>query len=386
MAIRIEHGGAGTSPAAGQLLAATGQQELTRQQQQRQFDVSTVEGAVSREQRESQFERGLTQQRGLQASQAIDQAARLAEQLSSRRDAQMQQIDAQADLQRQSADEAAAKMALEFGLEGQIKEQEFDRTMKEKQEEARLQANQWDVQFSAKQRQDIARNNQAKQAVATALRRGEISPEEAQAMSLKIDMETAGIEPSMVPAAADRWTGAEEEGPGMVFRNKAGGYDYRNKEGEARLHTKYEETPEGIEAAEKAKLQATEVVRQQTIADAELKRSQTEADNRAKAILEEMNREVSTGVIGDDGKMGTTTVGYEQAVKNVNQAYGVGRQQEIEQQQVEQQVEQIIQQQLQRQGGSVFYMPRQNSKKWYDEQDPGTIFIRDGKQYMKPLR
>lgn len=339
MAIRIEHGGAGTSAAAGQLLAVTGQQELSRQQQQRQFDVGTIEGAVTREQQESQFERGLSQQRGLQANQAANQAAGLTQQLDQQRTMQMQQIDAQASRQREAADDATARIAMQFGLEGQIREQEFNRAIKQKQESARLQADEWEFRYTTQQRQEIAKFNQARQAIKSS---EGISPEEKQAMLLKLDMQQAGMEPSMIPAAADRPKFEEGKPANSTYFTDGGAEMQVMLDGSVKMITRSDQNVKYLQAKQKAesqaKIQAAEIVQQQTIAAAELKAKQARDSDIAKVRMELLQSEVPTGAIdasgfrveGEPGKPEMRFRSLDEVNALINQAYGGGRQQETQ--------------------------------------------------------
>lgn len=134
MPIKVSYGGGRGSDTAGQILAQAGiasQDRAAREAAQR-MDLAQREGAQIR-------------------------------QLSQQRDMQMAQIDAAADRQRQAADDATARTAMQFGLDQQLQEQEFNRAMQVKQQEARLAAEQWEYKYSAKDRMDIARDNQALQ-------------------------------------------------------------------------------------------------------------------------------------------------------------------------------------------------------------------------------
>lgn len=251
MAIKVQHGGRG-SDTAGRIIAQAGQRSLDRQQ-------DDARRRLDRQQSDAQLSQRLGQQR----------------------DMQMQQIGAAADRQRQAADEAAAQTAMQFGLEGQIKEQEFDRTIKMKQEEARLQANKFDYEFSQKSKQKIARINQAKQDLRTNLN---FSQEEIGAGLRDLDRQLLGITEDAIPAREGKWTGDPKEAPGKAWVNASGGMSKRDKDGVEALFLKPAEMAEAIAAVAKAKIETAKVERAQAV-----------EDNDTRVRLELLKEELSTG-------------------------------------------------------------------------------------------
>ena len=208
MGINVQHGGQG-GVSAGQLIASAGQRNLDRQQ------------------RDAQFSQRLKQQR----------------------DMQMVQIDAQADLQRQAADDAMARTAMRAGLDEHIREQEFDRSLMKMKEQARLQASQWEYQYTAKQRQEIAKFNNARQAIQN--NRSWSSEEKAQALKL-IDLQQANIKPAMMPRDPSKPVFPDGQGVGEMWKDERGATVTRTTDGEVKLLVRPDQTPEYLAQKQKA--------------------------------------------------------------------------------------------------------------------------------------
>ena len=161
MAINVQYGGQGGTT-AGQIIAQAGQANLQREQQQNM----------------------------------------LSQQLQQQREMQLVQIGAQADMQREAADKAFAQTALQHGLQGELQEQMFDQTVQKMQEGAKLEAQQFDYQFTAKQRQQIAAYNNARQTISGS---DNFSPDEKKLALQQIDLEQANIKPQSMPSNKYKW-------------------------------------------------------------------------------------------------------------------------------------------------------------------------------------
>lgn len=160
-------------------------------------------------------------QAGRLAVQLDAQQTRQTQELSARRGMQMAQIEAQADRDKEAADTAYARTALAAGLEGKIQEQQFDNQMESLQEGARVKANQFEYQFTTKQRQEIAKFNDARQMINS---NSAFSLEEREAALRAIDLQQAGITPSMVPADPDKPQFTKGREPGKTWRDEAGNW------------------------------------------------------------------------------------------------------------------------------------------------------------------
>jgi hypothetical protein len=164
--------------------------------------------------------------------------------LKQQRQMQQVEIDARADIQKQSADEAMARTALQHGLDKQLQEEEFDRNMATMKEQARIQAQQWEYQYTAKQRQDIARFNNAKQAIMDS---DNFSPEEKQAALSQIELQQANIQPSMMPRDPGKPIYPDGQGVGEMWKDNNGSLVSRNANGEVKLIQRNDQGPEHFE-------------------------------------------------------------------------------------------------------------------------------------------
>lgn len=248
MPINVLHGGQ-AGPVAGQIIAQSGQADLARQQQQSQ----------------------------------------LTQQLQAHRDAQMADISARADFQRQAADEAMARTALQHGLDGQIREQEFDRTLTKMQEQARLQASQWEYQYNAQQRQEIAKFNTARQAINSS---DQWAPEEKAAALKMVDLQQANIKPAMMPRDPSKPVYPDGQGIGQTWADQQGSIVARTKDGDIKLIQRYDQGPE----AAKLKTQA------------ETERKQFEAQEKREQKLLGLRLKLATEDVSDgkDGRRART--------------------------------------------------------------------------------
>jgi len=165
--------------------------------------------------------------------------------LRAAREKQIRDIEARADLEKQSADDAMKRTALEAGLGQQMQEQEYDLAISKMQEQAKIAANQFEYKFDAGQRQEIARLNNARRAVQSSTR---FSPEEKEIALRQIDMQQAQIEPSAFPADPNKLQFEEGKEPGKVWRGEDGSILTTDPEtGMSKLIQRWDQGPEAAE-------------------------------------------------------------------------------------------------------------------------------------------
>jgi hypothetical protein len=213
MPIEVRHGGEG-GEAAGQIIAQAGQAQLARDQQLI-----------------------------LQANQ-----------LKQQRDLQQAQIDAHAELQKQAANQAYARTALEHGLDRQIREDDFQNKLEGMKEQARVQASQWEYQYTAQQRQQIAKFNNARQAIQSS---ASFSPQEKLEATRLIDAQQAGITPAMVPSLRPRDPDGHD--PGKMWTDEMGNVVGKDASGNPKLILRYDQSPKYQEMKLKAEQEKAEV-------------------------------------------------------------------------------------------------------------------------------
>ena len=176
MAITVAHGPQSTSTVAGQIIARAGQADLQRR----------------------------------------EQAAMQANQLNQQREMQMRQIAEQADRQKQAADDAYARTALQAGLEGELREREFERSILRIQEQAKAQASQWEYRYSTQQRQEIARLNAADNTVESDPKFSDSEKQQWRHISIA---KRAGINPNAFPRDPDKPVYPEGQGVGDFYES-----------------------------------------------------------------------------------------------------------------------------------------------------------------------
>lgn len=204
---------------------------------------------IAREQEET-----ARKQRNFLEVQAREQSDRqLTQQLRQQREMQHKDIQARSDLQRQSADEAMARTAMQFGLDGQIREDEFNREMAQAQEQARIQAEQWEWRYSAQDRQEIARLNNADRAMAN---NPDFSEEEKQEYRRISQYKRAGITGSMVPRDPNKPTYAKGREPGMEFQDKGGNWHIVQPDGVTKMTLRWDQGPEAAKMKYEAEIAA----------------------------------------------------------------------------------------------------------------------------------
>lgn len=127
-----------------------------------------------------------------------------AKELSAQRDIAMREIDARADREKESADNAMKRVAVRAGLQGELQEQEYDRRVLELQEKAKVDASQFKFEINAKDRHELAKLNNAESEVRKLVADGEWNQEEGvQALQL-IERKRMGIGPTAYPADLDK--------------------------------------------------------------------------------------------------------------------------------------------------------------------------------------
>ena len=247
MPIEVQHGGQ-AGPVAGQIIAQAGQNELNRQQEDKN----------------------------------------LANQLANQRAMQLQEIQAHADLQRQAADDAFARTAQAHGLDQQIKQDEFDKTLKLKQKQAENDANQWEYKYTAQQRQEIAKYNTARQTINSS---NLWSPAEKDAALQMIDLQQVGIKPAMMPRDPSKPVYEEGKGPGDLWVDATGATVTLDKDGRTpKLIQRYDQGPDAqaqkLKAAQDQKIRDAQAKHEEKIQDAQAKREEKLLDMRLKLATE----------------------------------------------------------------------------------------------------
>lgn len=116
-------------------------------------------------------------------------------QLDADRNVKIKEIDAQADRDKQAADDAMKRLAVQAGLQSELQEQEYDREVKMLQEKAKADAQQMKYKFSIQQKQEIAKYNNAEASVRKSVQEGSFSSEEGETALKKIAQMRAGLKP-----------------------------------------------------------------------------------------------------------------------------------------------------------------------------------------------
>jgi hypothetical protein len=224
--------------------------------------------------------------------------------LGAQRDMQMEQIEARAEMQKQAADTAYKRTALAAGLQGKLKEQQLDNELTKLQETARLEAEQFEYEFTTKQRQEIAKFNEARQRIG---RDPNFSEDERAAATRAIDLQQAGIHPSLMPRDPNKPTFAEgrepgaawkdpEITPGATFQTKIGS----NGQPEVGLLVRPDQTPEYKEMEIQAEREKAMVLRRQKWED-ERRRYEIELDKLEVPIVEEAKEGGWLGIGAEEG-------------------------------------------------------------------------------------
>lgn len=167
MAIKFQYGGGAAGSAAGQIIAQAGQGNLNREAQERQAAAARAE-----------------------------QSQRLAAQIDASRESQMRAIDAQADRDRQSANQATMRAALDAGLGREMQEREYELRLEEARGKAEAKAKETKLEYSAESKRELSKINAGRGALTRAFSAGRFSREELDRGMQELDMTEAGIEPS----------------------------------------------------------------------------------------------------------------------------------------------------------------------------------------------
>jgi len=223
MAIEVRHDVPAGAAAAGAALAGAGLGAL------RQWEARRRAGEII-------VQNDAAQMRQLQALNAQSQI-------------QQQSIQARAQLQQQAAQQAMEQTALRAGLGEKLQEQRFGQELQQMHEAARIQASQVEYQYTAQQKREFAKLNQARQAI---MQSREFSPVEKREALRQLDLQQAGIEPSMMPR--DPQAAAEEQFAQAFVDENTGalmGFDRSNR---PRMLVAPDKMPEAVEAQRKHEL------------------------------------------------------------------------------------------------------------------------------------
>lgn len=144
-------------------------------------------------------------------------------------------------------------------MQARLKEQQFalPLEMEKLQAEAKAKAENWKFEYTAKQRQQIAQFNDARQQIQNNPR---FSPVEKAAAIRQIDMQQANIKPSMMPADPNQFKWPEGTGPGMTWQDPGSGSllsGEMDKDGQPiiKLIQRFDQGPEGMKLKESAAIQ-----------------------------------------------------------------------------------------------------------------------------------
>ena len=217
------------------------------------------------------------------------QAARQTQQLQAQRAGQMEQIKAQADRQREAADTAFARTALAAGLEENIQEQEFDNRMAGLQEQARIKANQFEYEFTTKDRNRIAKLNEGDQIMSDP-RFNDFDRMEWQRIKAQ---ELAGITPKPRPVDPNKQTFPPGTGPGILTEGKNGSVTTIDKDGIQKVIVRPDQTVEFAEMKHKQALELKKV-------EVDLKQADTYRAAKLKLLMETVQEAVVGGKGGEE--------------------------------------------------------------------------------------
>ncbi len=239
-----------------------------------------------------------------QGGTSVERAA----QLKAAREGQMREIDAQANRDKEAADQALKVIALKTGLGQEMQEQEYDMEVKKMQEKARIDANQFEWKMSAQDRQEVAKINNASSQVRKLVASGEWSQEEGEQAEQMLQRKRMGIEPSAYPADLNKPPPPQES----IFVGPDG-----NTYAPARTVSKVGDWRYTREAMEQQRQQ-----------DASQKRIDSEIDLRAKLAVVTISAETP----GEGGKVLKSTRPYkpEEIDKMVEGVFGAPQQQQRE--------------------------------------------------------
>jgi len=195
------------------------------------------------------------------------------DQLAQQRNLQQADIQARAQMQSQAADFALDRMAVQAGLSRELQEQRYEQEITRIREQARAAASQWESRFTAQQRREIARLEQGKQQIMSS---DSFSDDEKMRAVQGIEMQMAGIQPSLVPKDPNKIQFPEGRSPMEPWVDESTGslmgYD---RSGNPRVLVSPEKMPEYLEAQKQQERQDAERERQHAI-EADRRRTLTE--------------------------------------------------------------------------------------------------------------
>ncbi len=176
-----------------------------------------------------------------------DQFAMQAEELKAARDNQMRDIDARADREKQSADEAMKRVAVQGGMATEMEEQEYDNEVKKIQEKAKADAQKFKWGFGPDVKRRMAKDNMDLQAIQDAMEEGRIDEEQGEAEIQRINRKLEGYQATAMPADPDR---RPDPGSTMWTDPVTGDRMRVGRSGTDEVATKWKDTKEGLQIAQ----------------------------------------------------------------------------------------------------------------------------------------
>jgi hypothetical protein len=113
--------------------------------------------------------------------------------------------------------------------------------LEKKREEAKIAADQFEAEYTAKQKRDIAKLNSGRQQV---INSQTLTDEEKEAALKVIDLEIAGVKPDLIPKEKSQFP--EGRGPGAIWTEEDGSLWSRDMDGTPRQHD-FAKTKQGVE-------------------------------------------------------------------------------------------------------------------------------------------
>jgi hypothetical protein len=222
-----------------------------------------------------------------------------AQQLREQREMQMTQIEAQADRQKQAADDAMARTALQFGLDKEMREEEFDRQMTGAREEARLQAEQFEYRYTTKQRMEFAKWDNIDRMIDQDPRYDQETKDE---MHRVVMGQRIGARPSAMPADPNKPTFTEGQEPGKIWEHGGGLYRTVIKDGVAvpEVVVRPDQTPKYKEMEIQAEREKAMILRRQKWED-EKRRYEIDLDKLEVPIVEKAKEGGWFGIGAEEG-------------------------------------------------------------------------------------
>jgi hypothetical protein len=164
--------------------------------------------------------------------------------LESRANAQVHAEAIQSESRKQAAIMAYEQTALKAGLGEKLQERHFRQQLELNRQQAKNKADQWEQQYTAKQRQDMARLNEAKSKIA---QNPNFSADERAAAMRAIEMQIAGIQPSMIPRDPNK-PDFPDGPPGTVVQKEDGSSFVVEPDGGQRMTVRPDQSKEWLQA------------------------------------------------------------------------------------------------------------------------------------------